>query len=363
MSGPGTLPPEPSGPSPGHSRQLFFAARPEGEPTPSVFGVRELPLPEPGPGQLLCRNLCLSVDPYLRLKMHPRESYTPPLQIGEAIPGRSIAQVVASRAPGWRAGDLLMASGGWQDFVALDAGAVQRVDTTVAGIADWLGPLGMTGMTAYAGLKEIGRPQPGETLVVSAAAGAVGSLVGQIAKALGCHVVGIAGSQAKCDFVTAELGFDACVDYKAQGWQERLRAACPRGVDIYFDNVGGAVSAGVWPLLNPFARVPLCGLISQYNGQHAAPPHALDEWMRWMLVRRLTVRGFIVTDLAGTCPEFTERMAQWLQEGRVRTRTQLHHGFENTVPAFLGMLRGDNLGKTLVQIAWPANDLPSPHSP
>ena len=333
------------------NRQVFFQQRPQGEPQPSTFGVREVPLASIADGELLCRNLVVSVDPYLRLKMVQRESYTPPLEIGEAIPGRSIAQVVGSRAPGWQPGDLVAIAGGWQEYAVVAARHAQRIDASVAPPNAWLGALGMTGMTAYAGLKEIGQPVAGETLVVSAAAGAVGSLVGQVGKVFGCRVVGIAGTQRKCDFVRDELGFDDCVDYKAAGWEERLRAAVPQGIDIHFDNVGGAVSAAAFRLLNPFGRMPVCGLISQYNGQGTSAPTALDEWMRWILVRRLTVRGFIVSDLAPRYPEFIETMAGWLREGRVRVHEQVHEGFDQIVPAFLGMLRGDNVGKTLVHIA------------
>ena len=336
-----------------HSRQVFFKKRAQGELPPSVFDIREVPIPSLSTGSLLCRNLYVSVDPYLRLKMYERESYTPPLEIGQTIPGLSIAQVVRADADGWQGGELVVISGGWQDYVVVRAEHAQRIDTKLAEPTAWLGPLGMTGMTAYAGLKVIGQPKQGETLVVSAAAGAVGSLVGQITKTFGCRAVGIAGGQAKCDFVCDTLHFDACIDYKTDGWQKQLAKACAGGVDIYFDNVGGSVSAGVMPLLNPFARVPLCGLISQYNGQGTSGPNAMDEWMRWMLVRRLTVRGFIVYDLAGSCPEFTEVMGGWLREGAVRNHVQLHHGFENIVPAFLGMLRGENMGKTVVQIADP----------
>lgn len=333
------------------NRQLFFREQPQGEPQPTTFAVRELPVPQPGEGELLCRNVYVSVDPYLRLKMHQRESYTPPLEIGQAIPGLSVAEVVTSRAEGWKAGELVSIAGGWQDYAVVPARRAQRVDATIAAPTAWLSAMGMIGMTAYAGLKEICQPVAGETLVVSAAAGAVGGLAGQIGKALGCRVVGIAGTQHKCDFVREELGFDECVDYKAADWEERLRAALPQGADMYFDNVGGTVSAAAFRLLRPFGRMAICGLISQYNGQGSSAPNALDEWMRWILVRRLTVRGFIATDLVPRYPEFAETMGGWLREGRVRVREQMHQGFDQIVPAFLGMLRGDNVGKTLVRIA------------
>lgn len=340
-----------SAPAPGQNRKIIFNGRPDGAPSASTFSIQSVEMPSLREGDILCRNLYLSVDPYLRLKMHDRESYTPPLRIGQTVPGRNVAVVVDSAVAGWRRGDLAVISGGWQDYVSVPAKFAQRVDPAIAPETAWLGALGMTGLTAYAGLLEIGKPLAGETVIVSAAGGAVGSLVGQIAKIKGCRVVGIAGTREKCDFVTGTLGFDACIDYKQEGWEAALREACTDGCDIYFDNVGGSVSAGVMPLLNVFARVAVCGLISQYSGQHASAPTALDEWMRWILVRRLTVRGFIVTDLEPAYPEFTATMATWLREGRIVVREHMHQGFEKVVPAFLGMLAGENIGKSIVRIA------------
>lgn len=335
------------------NRQYVFAARPEDEATAACFDLIDTHLPEPEPGQILCRNLWLSVDPYLRLKMHDRESYTPPLQIGEAIPGTSVAQVVTSADPAFHAGDLVAIAGGWQDFALVKASQAQRVDPALSRPESWLGALGMTGFTAYAGLISIGQPKAGETVVVSAAGGAVGSLVGQIARQLGCRVVGIAGGAEKCRRTVERFGFDACVDYRSANFPDALAAACPAGIDVYFENVGGAVSAAVVPLLNMFARIPVCGLISQYNGQSGTDPNALEEFMRWVLVRRLTLRGFIVYDLYKNHPEFTQTMAGWLREGKVREEFNLHQGFEQVVPAFLSMLKGQSFGKTLVQIAEP----------
>ncbi|WP_333826723.1 NADP-dependent oxidoreductase [Pararhodobacter sp.] len=335
------------------NRQYVFAARPEDEATAGCFGQVETVLPALKPGQILCRNLWLSVDPYLRLKMHDRESYTPPLQIGEAIPGNSVAQVVTSADPAFEAGDMVAISGGWQEYAVVRAAHAKRVDPALSRPQSWLGALGMTGFTAYGGLLSIGQPKAGETVVVSAAAGAVGSLVGQIARQLGCRVVGIAGGPEKCARVVADFGFDACVDYRAEGFAGALAAACPKGVDVYFENVGGKVAAAVMPLLNMFARIPVCGLISQYDGQSGTDPKALEEFMRWVLVRRLTLRGFIVYDLYQNHPEFTDTMAGWLRSGAIREEFNLHSGFDQVVPAFLGMLKGAGFGKTLVQIAEP----------
>lgn len=335
------------------NRQLAFAARPEGDVSADAFLTREVEIPAPADGQILCRNLWVSVDPYLRLKMHDRESYTPPLQIGEAIPGLSVAQVRESTDPAFKAGDLVKIPGGWQDYAVVDAKQAERVDPAISSPESWLGALGMSGFTAYGGLLSMGQPKAGETVVVSAAAGAVGSLVGQIARQIGCRVVGIAGGPEKSAQVVSEFGFDACVDYRAQDFEAQLAEACPEGVDVYFENVGGKVAAAVTPLLNTFARVAVCGLVSQYNGQTSDDPKALEEYFRWILVRRLTVRGFIVYDLYDDHPEFTETMAGWLREGKVRERFNVHNGFEQIVPAFLGMLKGQNFGKTIVKIADP----------
>lgn len=335
------------------NRQYVFAARPDEQATAECFGQIETEVRAPQPGEILCRNLWLSVDPYLRLKMHDRESYTPPLQIGEAIPGSSVAQVIATADPAYQEGDLVAIQGGWQEYAIVRAKHAQRVDPALSRPESWLGALGMTGFTAYGGLLSIGQPKAGETVVVSAAAGAVGSLVGQIARQLGCRVVGIAGGPEKCARTVERFGFDACVDYRADDFPVALAAACPDGVDVYFENVGGKVSAAVTPLLNMFARIPVCGLISQYDGQSGTDPKALEEFMRWVLVRRLTLRGFIVYDLYQNHPEFTETMANWLRAGKIREEFNLHEGFDQVVPAFLGMLKGQGFGKTLVRLAEP----------
>ena len=336
------------------NRQVAFAARPNGEPTAETFFIREVPVPALESGQILCRNLMVSVDPYLRLKMYDRESYTPPLEIGETIPGRSVAQVVESAAPEFKAGDLVAIQGGWQEYEIVKARHAERVDPALANPVSWLGALGMTGFTAYGGLLSVGQPKEGETVVVSAAAGAVGLLVGQVARQVGCRVVGIAGGSEKCARVVSEFGFDACVDYRAADFEQQLTQATPEGVDVYFDNVGGEIAAAVTRRLNTFARVAICGLISQYNGQSDSDPKAMEEYLRWILVRRLTIRGFIVYDLHKNHPEFTEVMSGWLREGKVREVFQRYDGFEQIVPAFLGMLSGKNFGKSIVRIAEPS---------
>ena len=333
------------------NRQWAFAARPSGEPTLETFFIRDIGMPEVSEGQVLCRNLYVSVDPYLRLKMYDRESYTPPLQIGEAMPGRTVSQVVESRDPSLKVGDLVSIQGGWQEYSAVKARHAEKIDPAISQPQSWLGALGMTGQTAYCGLMSLGQPKAGETVVVSAAAGAVGSYVGQIAKQLGCHVVGIAGGSEKCARVVADYGFDACVDYRSATFAADLAKACSKGIDVYFENVGGKVAATVTPLLNKFARIPVCGLISQYDGQQGGDPNALEEYFRWILVRSLRIAGFIVYDLLPNHPEFAQTMGAWVKEGKIREAFNQHEGFEQIAPAFIGMLKGQNFGKTIIKIA------------
>jgi NADPH-dependent curcumin reductase CurA len=333
------------------NRQIYFARRPEGNPTVDVFQERVVDIAAPGEGEILCRNLTVSVDPYLRLKMYDRRSYTPPLQIGEAIPGRAVAEVIESRARGFEPGDHVAIYGGWQEYAVVRGKSAKKIDLTTAPAGAWLGSLGMTGMTAYAGLIHIGKPKAGETLVVSGAAGAVGGLVGQIGRILECRVVGIAGGEEKCRAVVEEFGFAACLNYREPDLKARVERACPEGVDIYFDNVGGEISRTVSSAFNDFGRLVVCGLISQYSGQKPAESTAFDEFMRLILTRRLTVQGFIVSDLERQYPEFEEKMVGWLQSGQVVHREHVRQGFEEIVPAFIGMLAGENTGKSIVQIA------------
>src|SRR5690606_14812286 len=233
--------------------RIVLAARPQGRPAAADFRLEEAPVPEPGPGQMLCRTIYLSLDPYMRGRMSDAPSYTKPVQVGEVMVGGTVGQVVRSNLDGFAPGDFVVGPGGWQDYAVFGEGEAQKVDPGVAPISTTLGVLGMPGQTAYVGLREIGRPSAGETLVVAAASGPVGSMVGQIAKIRGCRVVGVAGSKAKCDYVRGELGFDACLDHRATDFEDALRAACPDGIDVYWENVGGRVFEAVLPLLNEFA--------------------------------------------------------------------------------------------------------------
>lgn len=264
--------------------------------------------------------------------------------------GGTVGQVVVSNLEGFAPGDIVVGAGGWQEYAVFRAGQARKVDPTLAPISTALGVLGMPGQTAYVGLREIGRPQAGETLVVAAASGPVGSLVGQIARIRGCRVVGVAGSRAKCDYVTGELGFDACIDHRAPDFAAALGAACPKGIDVYWENVGGRVFETVFPLLNDFARVPVCGLIAWYNATELpVGPIGAAHVLRRALTKRLTIRGFIVYDFDPG--DFQSEVGGWVRDGRIRYREDVRDGLENAPAAFMGLLDGENFGKLLVRVA------------
>jgi len=334
------------------NRQILLASRPRGEPTPDNFKLVEADIPEPGPGQMLLRIIYLSLDPYMRGRMNAGPSYAKPVEVGEVMEGRAVCEVVKANLPQYKQGEIVVAGTGWQEYALSDGNGVQKIDQTLRPISYALGVLGMPGMTAYTGLLNIGKPQPGEMLVVAAASGAVGSVVGQIAKIKGCHVIGIAGGEQKCRYVKEELGFDACLDHHEPDLAERLQAACPKGVDIYFENVGGAVFEAVLPLLNNFARVPVCGLIAHYNASELpAGPNRVPELMRSILVKRLTFRGFIVWDFAAQYPDFLRDMSGWLREGRVKYREDITDGLENAPRELIGLLKGANFGKKIIRVS------------
>jgi NADPH-dependent curcumin reductase CurA len=334
------------------ARRVVLASRPVGEPTPENFRVEDVPVPTPGPGQVLLRTLWLSLDPYMRGRMSEGPSYAAPVGIGETMVGGTVCEVIASNNPDFAAGDVVVAHAGWQTHAVSDGKGLRKIDPKLAPLSTALGILGMPGMTAYAGLLEIGKPQPGETVVVAAASGPVGSMVGQIAKIQGARAVGIAGGAKKCAYVKDELGFDDCVDHRARDFSERLKAACPKGIDVYFENVGGAVFDAVLPLFNPFARMPVCGLISQYSATELPPgPNRIPLLMRNVLTKRLTVRGFIVSDFAAKQAEFLRDGSGWLREGRIKYREDVVEGLGRAPAAFIGLLKGENFGKMLVRVA------------
>jgi NADPH-dependent curcumin reductase CurA len=332
------------------NRRIVLASRPKGRPTPENFRLEEAPLAEPADGEILCRTVYLSLDPYMRGRMNEGPSYARPVGIGEVMEGGTVGQVVRSRLEGFAEGDLVVGPGGWQSFAILRQGQVEKIDPALAPISTALGVLGMPGRTAYVGLREIGKPQAGETLVVAAASGPVGSVVGQIARIRGCRVVGIAGSKAKCNFVVNELDFDLCLDHHAPDLADRLRAACPDGVDVYWENVGGRVLEAVFPLLNNFARMPVCGLIAWYNATELPPgPDRTPLILRQILTKRLTLRGFIVRDFAPG--DFLTEVGGWIRDGRLRYREDIRDGLEHAPAAFIGLLEGENFGKLLVRLA------------
>jgi hypothetical protein len=334
------------------NRRIVLAQRPQPSATEASFRLETVPIPHLAHGEVLLRTLWLSLDPYMRGRMSDAPSYAAPVAIGGVMTGQTVARVESSLHPAYRPGDLVLAPSGWQEFAISDGRDLTGLPAGLMRLSWALGILGMTGFTAYMGLLDIGKPIPGETLVVAAATGAVGSIVGQIGKLKGCRVVGIAGGPEKCRWAMDELGFDACIDHRSPALQELLSAACPDGIDVYFENVGGKIFRAVVPLLNPHARIPVCGLIAHYAAD-AAPPEA--NWaltlMRSILVKRITVRGFIIyDDFAHRFDEFLASMQAWLRDGRIKYREDVVHGLENAPGAFLGLLEGRNFGKLVVSL-------------
>ncbi|MDB5511316.1 MAG: NADP-dependent oxidoreductase [Enterovirga sp.] len=334
------------------NRRIVLASRPEGEPKPADFRLETAPPPEPRESQVLLRTRWLSLDPYMRGRMSAAKSYAKPVEIGAVMEGGTVGEVVASKSDRFRPGDVVLAHGGWQDFAAVDAKGLRKLDPSAAPVQTALGVLGMPGMTAYTGLLTIGQPKPGETVAVAAATGPVGSAVGQIARIKGARAVGIAGGPEKVRLLKEEFGFDEAIDHRAPDFAERLEAACPNGIDVYFENVGGAVWDAVFPLLNDFARVPVCGIVSHYNDTDLpAGPDRTPQLMGAVLRKRLTLRGFIVWDFADQAKDFHRDMAAWIADGRVRYREDVVEGLENAPEAFMGLLKGRNLGKLLVRVS------------
>jgi NADPH-dependent curcumin reductase CurA len=327
--------------------QILFKSRPEGAPSAENFEVVETPIPRPGQGQMLRRTVWLSVDPYMRGRMSTAKSYVSPAKLGEPMVGQTVSQVVESNDPQFGPGDFVLAYDGWQTHAVGDAKGLRKLDPSQAPLSWSLGVLGMPGLTAYVAVVDIGQPKAGETVVVSAAAGAVGSIAGQIAKLRGARVVGIAGSDEKCSFVTGDLGFDVCINYKRDEFRDELHAAVPDGIDVYIDNVGGAILDAVLRRINVHARIPIVGLISQYNDTRPAPGPNLQP----VLTNRATLRGMIVRDHWDRTPDFLRDMSQWLREGKVRYREDIVEGLPNAPRAFFGLFEGENIGKRVVRVA------------
>jgi NADPH-dependent curcumin reductase CurA len=330
------------------NRQVTLAARPTGEATEADFALLESPIPEAGAGEVVARTLWLSLDPYQRGRMNEGRSYARHVDIGEVMTAQAVGEVVESRSPRFKPGDVVMGPFGWQDYAAAPERHLRLVDESVAPISTALHVLGMTGLTAYFGLFEICRPLPGDTVVVSAAAGAVGQIVGQLAGLAGCRAVGIAGSREKVDDLLTLYGYDVGIDYKREELRDALGRACPDGVDAYFDNVGGEVSAEVHRRLALRARIAICGQIAEYN---QVPPHGGPRSVSFMISRRVQMEGFLVGDFAHLYGPALARLTSWLAEGRLRYREDVVEGLENAPRAFIGLLRGENRGKLLVKVA------------
>jgi NADPH-dependent curcumin reductase CurA len=327
------------------NHQVRLKSRPAGEPTAANFEITDGPVPELRDGEVLRRTIYLSLDPYMRGRMSDAASYATPVKIGEVMGGHTVSEVVESRNPDFKPGDFVTGYDGWQQYGVSNGKDLRTLDPKPVPISTAIGVLGMPGMTAFVGLMDIGQPEPGETVVVSAASGAVGAVVGQLAKIKGCRAVGVAGSPDKCKYVVEELGFDACINYKTDDLVPALKAACPAGVDIYFESVGGAVFAAILRVINRGARIPLCGMISEYNatGDPAGPN------LRPLLVQRAMIKGFIVSDHNDRAQAFLQEVAPLVMSGRIKYREDIVDGLDNAPSAFIGLLKGKNFGKLMVR--------------
>jgi NADPH-dependent curcumin reductase len=334
--------------------QIRLKKRPNGMPTIGDFETVEAPRPSVSDGQVLRRTVYLSLDPYMRGRMSDAKSYAAPVALGEVMCGHTVSEVVESRHPRFQPGAIVTGYDGWQQYAVSDGSDVRTIDGTAVPIQTAIGVLGMPGLTAYVGLLDIGQPKPGETVVVSAASGAVGSVVGQLAKIKGCRAVGIAGSADKCRYVVDELGFDACINYKTDDLVPALTAACPNGIDIDFENVGGDVLAAVLRVLNRGARIPLCGMISEYN----ATSHPGGPNLRSLLVNRALIRGFIVRDHADRFPAFLKECTPLVAAGRLKHREDIVDGLESAPSALIGLFQGRNFGKLIVQVSADPTSVP-----
>ncbi len=335
------------------NRRVVLAQRPNGLPDENTLKVEATVLPQAGPGEMLLRTSYLSLDPYMRGRMNDTKSYAEPVKLGEVMTGQVVAQVVDTNCDGFEAGDYVLAGSGWQDYAVSDGVGIRNLGKSPENPSWFLGILGMPGYTAYAGLLKIGEPKPGETVVVAAASGPVGATVGQIAKLKGCRVVGIAGGPEKCAHVVENLGFDACIDHKADNFSDQLKAACPDGVDVYFENVGGRVLYAVLPLLNAFARMPVCGVVSWYNltGLPDGPDFG-PAIMGTILRMKVKVEGFIIFDSfpASLFKDFVRDMSGWLESGQVQYKEQVIDGLEHAPAALNDLLVGNCFGKMVVKV-------------
>lgn len=335
-----------------NNQRVVLASRPKGAPKPENFRVEQVPVRDLKEGEVLIKTLYLSLDPYMRMRMSDLSSFADPVQIGEVMFGGTVGRVLASRRQGFAKGDLVTGYTGWQSLPVTDDPNLACLPRDMAQPSLALSLLGMPGFTAHHGLLNIGKPRPGETVVVGAATGAVGSVVGQIATLKGCRAVGIAGGADKCAYAVDELGFDACVDHMSPTFAAELAAACPAGIDVYFENVGGEVLRAVLPLLKDFARIPLCGLIAWYNGDRSAKPLLAAEVLPALLVKRVHMQGFVIIDeYAEHHAPFLRDMQGWLAEGKMKLREDIVDGIAQAPAAFIGLLEGKNFGKLVVRVA------------
>jgi NADPH-dependent curcumin reductase CurA len=334
------------------NRQILLASRPVGAPTNENFKMVQTDTPKPNSGEVLLRTVYLSLDPYMRGRMNDSKSYAEPAALNAVMVGGSVCLVEESNHPDYQKGDWVVSFGGWQDYNISEGVGLLKLGNDIVNPSSALGVLGMTGLTAYMGLLDIGQPKAGETVVVAAATGAVGSIVGQIAKIKGCKVIGIAGGATKCQYAVETLGFDACLDHHSDDLAEQLSKACVDGIDVYFESVGGKVFDAVLPLLNTKARVPLCGLISQYNSTELpAGPDRTSVLMGTLLIKRIKMQGFIVfEDYGHRYSEFYEAMVKWLAEGKIQYKEHMVEGLDSVIPSFIGLLEGKNFGKLVVRI-------------
>jgi len=335
------------------NHQWVLASRPHGAPTADNFRLETTDIPQPADGQLLLRTMWLSLDPYMRGRMSDAPSYSPPVEIGAVMVGGTVSRVEASNHPDYQPGEWVLGYSGWQEYELSDGSGLVKLGENPEHPSWALGILGMPGFTAYMGLLDIGQPKAGETLVVAAATGPVGSTVGQVGKLKGCRVVGIAGGAEKCRHATEVLGFDQCLDHHADDFAEQLKQACPDGIDIYYENVGGKVFDAVLPLLNTQARVPVCGLVSGYNATDLPPgPDRLGLLMGTILKKRIRMQGFIINqDYGHRIEEFQQEMGRWVKEGKIHYREQVTDGLENAPEALIGLLNGKNFGKVVIRVA------------
>lgn len=334
------------------NRRVVLNSRPIGAPTESDFRIEEGTVPVPTEGQILLRTIYLSLDPYMRGRMSDATSYAPSMELGDIMIGGTVSRVETSLNPAYQLGDLVLGASGWQEYVLSDGTGLTKLSAKLKHPSLCLGVLGMPSFTAYMGLLDIGKPKVGETVVVAAASGAVGSVVGQIAKIKDCHVVGIAGGVEKCRYVVDELGFDACIDHHSASFAEDLATACVKGIDVYFESVGGKVFDAVLPLLNTSARIPVCGQIANYNDTHLAQgPNRLSLLTSTILRKRIKMQGFIIfDDYADHYDEFFSQMSTWVKDGRINYREDIIDGIENAPKAFIGLLTGKNFGKLVIKV-------------